>query len=112
MKKDEKSVRLEQTESWKICSSPTVAAFVFALASMVFSGEFERMLHEGQWGYLIVWVCATWFGFFIFWVAVCAVFDQLEEKIPKKLKRFSKWFVAAVAVVVFVILYYVIHYII
>ena len=110
MKAEKKKTDIAESETWKICSKPPVAAFIFALASMIFSEEFMRLVQEKNWPRACFWVLCTWLGFFLFWCAVTAFAHTLLEKGRAKLfVKAGKWkiaFVVLLSIIVFAIAFY------
>lgn len=115
MKEEKKKTDIAESETWKICSNPPVAAFIFALASMIFSEEFMRFVQGRDWARACLWVVCTWFGFFLFWsVVVSFVRVFVEDRCVKMFAKVGKWKTVLVmlsSVILFVIVFYVMRFV-
>lgn len=109
MKEEKDKKNITESEVWNIYSNPLVSAFVFALASMIASGEFMRLVTEGDWIRACVFVFVTWLGFFLFFsiVSASAAAFLVNWKLFNKLKKWKTAIAVLFSILVFVIVYYI-----
>lgn len=106
--------KIEESETYKICSSPPVAALIATLAAMMIDSDFMRYVLDKDWKSACVCIVGTWFLFALFWtVVIVSVHTILENPKRKFFAKAGKWktlIVVATLLIVFCFVFYAIHF--